>query len=468
MGTLVRNLNLRDAVIMSAALMGPAVSVYFNPQYAVGFAGPAMPFVFLVSMAAAIIVANSVGQFTKKLPSAGAFYTFTSQSLSPQFGFITGWLMFIGYTLLEPAELALIGSWTSQVLAQNFSIHISWLIPSLVFWALVLYLAWIGARQSLKTSMYLFSGEVAVILILCLIILAKGGADGIHFSVFNPGLSPKGMGGIALGMVYGILSFVGFEAAATLGEEVTDPKRNIYKGIMGSVLLVGFVYLFATFTEMQGFGIAHWQALAANGAPFNTLAIRYVGGPFVLLVDLAGISSILAVTINVHAGITRIVYAMGRERVLPSAFGNVHPKYRTPMAANLLQSGISLVLFLVIGIAAGPQNAYGYLGALLTLGIIPVYILVSVGLVRFARSQAEWKNRIGSFVILPILGALVMVVPLFGSVYPIPPAPYNYFPYIVLAWILIGLVIILAIGRRDPQRLVQMGQALSDVEVAGS
>ncbi|MFM1655250.1 APC family permease [Brevibacillus sp. B_LB10_24] len=460
---LIRNLSVWDAIVMSAAFMGPAVSMYFNTTYAAGFAGAAMPFAFLVSLFAALILANTIGEFSKIAPSAGAFYTFSVKGFGPRTGFITGWLMFLGYSVLEPAELALIGITVSDLLHSYLNLNIHWLIISLLAWALVLYVSYIGAKQSMKVSLYLFLAEVLVMVVLCIIVMAKGGFNGIHFTVFNPSLSPAGFSGIALGMIYGMLSFVGFESATTLAEEVRNPRKDVYRALMGSTLLVGLIYLFSTFTLVNGFGLDNMAQLASDVSPFVTIATNFGGPIFVLLIALAGISSILAVSINVHNAIARVVYVMGREKIISAALAKVHPKYHTPVNAVLAQGILSLVLMLIMGMAVGPSNTYGYLGALLTLGIIPVYMLAAFGFVRYQKRQGNLRQHPIRYGFLPIFAALIMLVPLIGSLYPVPPAPYSYLPYIVLIYLAAGYFVIRRLAQ-DPRRLEQVGMILSEAD----
>ena len=101
---------------MSAAIMGPAVSTFFNPQFSTPFSGEATPFVYLACLVAILVVASGIVEMARELPSAGAFYTYVSRGLGPRAGFITGGLMFVAYALLPPAELGLIGSYLQSTL----------------------------------------------------------------------------------------------------------------------------------------------------------------------------------------------------------------------------------------------------------------------------------------------------------------------------------------------------------------
>src|ERR1700755_557376 len=101
---------LTGAVIMSAAIMGPAVSTFFNPQFSMPFSGEATPFVYLACLIATLIAASGIIEMARELPSAGAFYTYVARGLGPRAGVITGGLMFVAYALPPPAALGLLGA----------------------------------------------------------------------------------------------------------------------------------------------------------------------------------------------------------------------------------------------------------------------------------------------------------------------------------------------------------------------
>lgn len=450
---------LLAAIMLSATIMGPAVSTYFNTQFTAINAGAALPFVYLVSLIAALIVANGVAEMARKLPAAGAFYTYVVNGIGPKAGFVTGTLMFLGYSLLEPAELALIGYWISNVLAR-FGYDVSWLIIAAIFWVTTFVLSIRGIRISMETALIAFGIEVGVILVLCVFVLGKGGSEGINLRPFDPSLSPTGLSGIALGLVFGILSFVGFEGAATLGEEVENPRVNVPRAIFGATLLVGVIYLFATWAETLGFGVSTISVLQQDAAPFDTLAKTYSPDWFRILVDIAGASSMFGVMISAHNGVTRIIYAMGREKLLPSVLGTINAHYSTPQMAIIVQSVGSAILAVVMGIAVGPFNTYGYLGTILTLGIIPVYMLVNVAVIRYFRRQHPTEFNVVKHLVLPIVGTLLMAIPIYGLLWPIPAFPYNTFPYIVVAYIVISFAIGVWLERNRPQELREAGKIL--------
>src|SRR3954465_331445 len=218
---------LTGAVIMSAAIMGPAVSTFFNPQFSMPFSGEATPFVYLACLIATLIAASGIVAMARELPSAGAFSTYGARGLGPRAGFVTGGLMFVAYALLPPAEVGLIGSYLQSTFRTEFDANIPWWIIGLIPAGLMVFLAFEGIRSSLRTALVLFSVEVAIVLALAVIIVVQGGADGLTLHPLTPGASSHGFSGLTTGFVFAALSFVGFEAAATLGDEVTEPRRGL-------------------------------------------------------------------------------------------------------------------------------------------------------------------------------------------------------------------------------------------------
>ncbi|MFD0328145.1 APC family permease [Streptacidiphilus monticola] len=266
-------------------------------------------------------------------------------------------------------------------------------------------------------------------------------------------------------MVYGVLSFIGFEAAATLGEETREPRRNVPRGLVYSLVLVGAIYVFCTYAEGVGFGTgaAEQARLAADAAPFTTLGQTYA--PWMnLLIGLAGISSIFAVTVNSNNGIVRILFAMGREGMLPRQLARVSPKFGTPVLAVLVQAAFATVVTVGMGYWVGPFTTYAYLGAVLTFGIIPVYWLTNIACMRFFRRRRPEQFRVVRHVVLPVASILLMLIPVYGSVWPVPAAPYDWFPYAVLGYVAVLAATAWALGRARPELLSRAGGVLAGVE----
>src|SRR3954468_6787267 len=459
---------LTGAVIMSAAIMGPAVSTFFNPQFSTPFSGESTPFVYLVCLIVILIAASGIVEMAREFPSAGAFYTYVTRGIGPRAGFVTGGLMFVAYALLPPAEVGLIGSYLQSTFRAEFDVNIPWWLIGLVPAGLMVFLGFEGIRSSLRTALLLFTVEVCIVVLLAVIVVGKGGHGGLTLHPLTPGASPNGFSGLTTGFVFAALSFVGFEAATTLADETREPRRIVPRAVLLSVAGVGLLYVFCIWAEVIGLGAEKTNALDGSATPWNDLAATYASWmkwPGIV----ASVSSMFAGMINSSNGIVRIPNTMGREGLLPRTFAFIHPKHLTPSHAVFATGAFAVVLALLVGTVSGGlgdplggANVYGYLGFLLTLGILPVYVLTNVAAARyFAASGRFHLVRHG---ILPLSGAALMVALLVGQIVEQTVAPYTWFPWVIVAWVLLMVLGAMWLARARPRQLARAGSVLATGE----
>lgn len=463
------SVGLGGTVIMSAAIMGPAVSTFFNPQFSTPFSGYATPFVYLATLVVTLIVANGVMEMARVAPSAGSFYTYITRALGPQAGFTTGGLMFVAYALLGPIEVGLIGSYLQETFRQELGINIPWIWIGLVPWALMAILAFEGIRSSLKAATALFFAEVAVVVVISAIVVFNGGAHGLSAEPFSPTASPHGVGGLITGFVFAGLSFVGFEGATALGDEAKRPHRTIPRGILLSTLLVGAIYLFGTWALAMGLGKDGMNKLVGSDTPWNALAATYAPWMKWFLI-IAAVSSMFAVMINSNNGIVRIIHTMGREQLLPSALGRINPKRHTPAVAVVWEAIFVILAVVIVGLFSGGltdpvggSNVYGYLGFALTLAILPVYALANWATIVYFRKRPDfnWFRHL----VLPVLGGLLMIALLVGQIIVNQDPPYNWMPWAILAWLVIVVIGAIWLRRNRPEALARAGSIMATGEV---
>jgi amino acid transporter len=460
---------LTGAVVMSAAIMGPGVSTFFNPQFSTPFSGEATPFVYLACLIAILISASGIVEMARELPSAGAFYTYVTRGIGPRAGFVTGGLMFVAYALLPPAEIGLIGSYLQSTFRTEFHANIPWWLIGMVPAGLMVFLAFEGVRSSLRTALVLFTVEVCIVVVLAVIIVGKGGHDGLSLHSLTPGASPHGFSGLTTGFVFAALSFVGFEAAATLGEEVREPQRIIPRAVLLSVLAVGLLYVFCIWAEVNGLGVKATNQLDGTSAPWNDLAASYASW-MKWPVIIASVSSMFAVMINSSNGIVRILNTMGREGLLPKLFAYIDPKRLTPSRTVFATGGFAIVVALAVGTISGGlgdplggSNVYGYLGFLLTLGILPVYVLTNLAAARYFAGSGRFSLlRHGA---LPLAGAGLMIALLAGQIIEQTATPYTWFPWLIVIWVAVAAGGALWLAAARPRELKLAGAVLATADV---
>lgn len=465
-GTLSRGrLGLVDAVVLSCAFVAPAAVVLFGNIAIAGFAGPAVPLVYLISLLIMLTIAYSIGQLARKMPSAGAFYTYATRTIGPRTGFMTGWLIFAGYALLIPAQSAIFGGFVHDALGR-VGLDVPWWIPSLAITVVVVVLSVLDVGVSLKWGLVGLAFEMLVLFVLAIIIFMAGGADGFSLEPFIPQGEFGGLNGVALGLVFGAWAFLGSESSATLGEEVKNPTRTIPRAIIISVIVLGVYYVVVSYAQVIGFGTTPEgiAALTSDAAAFSTLADTYVGSWLAICVDVAAITSLFALHLATVTATSRIVFAMGRERLLPSRLGVVNAKRGTPAAAIYTLAAISVVVTLVCGIAWGATAAFVNLAFIATLAFIPVYGLMNLCSGIYYKRHHPSEFRVLKHVVIPAIGLVGLAWVLKGNVWPIPAAPFNYFLYGVIAYIGIGLIVAWQLGKRRPEAMAKAGQILGGTE----
>jgi amino acid transporter len=443
-------ISLFGAIATTCAFMGPATSIYFNTGMGVQNAGNAFGFAFLLATVATFFVAYVIAQFARKLPTSGFAYTFAVRGLGAKSGFVTGWLLVGGYAMISPMLLSAIGYFASQFFSSYLNIHISWGIFSVIVGAVILYLSSRGVAQSVRVAIVMLLIEIAVMGAFFVTVLVRGGAEGISFATFNPAntLTPNNWNGIGTAVMWAILMFVGFESAATLGEETKNPKRNIPKALLYCVAAVGLFYLIGAFSAVIGYGPSHVREvvarIAAGENPWDPLFRTYWGRGASVIVVLVILNSIFANLLSGFNSVVRILYAMGREGVLPKFLGEVSERRQVPVKAGVFYMCLSLALTLVLGYAWDPMAVYGWSGTILGLAIIIVYVLINISLFFFYRRHTS-EFHIVKHAIVPLIATLLLYLPLRGVIQSTLPAngvvsPMVSVPIIVAAWLIIGVL----------------------------
>jgi len=376
--------------------------------------------------------------------------------------------MFVAYALLAPIEIGLIGAFLQETFKTQFGVNIPWVYIGLVPAAIMIFLAFHGIRTSLRTALILFAAEVGIVVLMALVVVARGGAHGITGQPLLPTASPHGFKGIVTGAVYAALSFVGFEGAAMLGEEVKKPRRNVPLAVFFALLLVGAIYVFCIWAEMVGLGKGTANQLNGSSTPWNTLASRYA--PWMTWpVIVASVSSMFAVMVSSNNGIVRILYVMSRENLLPRPLAHIHQRHRTPSTAVIFEGVFAIIATVLLGIFAGGlsnpiggDNVYGYFGFVLTIALLPVYVLTNVACIRyFWRTELfKWYRH----ALFPVIGATLMVGLLVGQIIEQTSAPYTWMPWVVVAWVVIVTIVAVWLGRTRPQVLAVAGKILATGE----
>jgi amino acid transporter len=436
MPTLRRNLGLVEAVGVSISMVAPTTGMAFNVTMEAGVTGTAAPLAFIIGMVALLVVGLSFVAFARRVASAGSAYAYITLQFGPLAGFIAGWALMMTYLVFGSAVSALVGIFVDAALGNyHMSLPRLWVLHGTLALIACMVLAYRDMRLATRVMLALETISVLAIVVLgVLIIRAVAAQSGLSWAPFLP--DPHfGWAGIGYGLVFAVLSFAGFEGAATLGEEAGEPRRAIPIAVIGTVLLTGVFYVFSAYTQVIGYGLDHMRALAADSAPLNTLALRYGSREFATALDLAAAVSAFSATLSALSAASRMVFALGRAGLAPR-LGVAHPHYGTPAAAV-----VTAGLFMLAGVLcwAPVIGAADYFDDLGTIGMLMlVYLCVTVG----AAVHAV-RTRRPAWIATGGLGTVLMLWPLYNSVYPVPAFPGNLWPYLVIAYLLVGGIVLL-------------------------
>jgi amino acid transporter len=450
------SISLLGALALSAAFMGPAVSIFFNVVSAAGVAGNVFPLSFLISMIAIFFIANSMIQYSKKLAGSSFAFTYVSNGFGPRTGYFAGWLLLLAYAMISPITYAGFGVMAQAFLKREFGINISWILFFVIIACVVSTLSLLGVSTSTKTAILFLTLEITVILILCLSVIFGGAHNSI--SSFNISHANHGISSVGLGMVYGILSFVGFEAATNFGEEAKKAHSTIPKAIIISVLMVGTLYVIGAYTASIAFD-GNAQKIAADSSPFDTIARLYWGSKLSWIISITALNSVFANAVAGQATIVRNLFALGKVRILPHAIGKTNKK-GTPINAIILDFFLALILGLTVGAFTGGWGVWNILGGIMSLALIIVYGLVTASLPKFY--YTNYKNEFSKWkhLVCPTIGVLLLLLPLYSSLWPIPSFPYNLTPYIIILWCILGFVYLKYMVKKDPEIVDKFGKSL--------
>lgn len=455
-GCLHRRLSVWEAIGISLALVAPSMAANINPQGAASAVGRAVPVAFALATGGVLLIAYTFVRLCQRFHHAGSVYGFVGVTLGPRSGLIAGWAllgtyMFFGVVTSTAAGifgatfLDRMGIWLRQPAWSGFLVGAIALVG--VFTLAVAPVR--GATRILLSIEAITVTLIVAVAVTILIRLITGTApqrQTVDFSVFS--VAP-GTGGSAvfLGVVFGFLSFAGFEAAATLGEETRAPRRDIPRAILGTAIFGGLYFVFVTAVEMMGFGtdVRGIAAFINSGSLLGDLGTQYVAAWVGDLITIGAAISAFGCALACAVGGARLLYALARDGAAPVALSKISPVRASPVRATAV---VVIAMFVVITLAwlvlaAKPLDLFIASGTIGTLILLVAYALATLGAVRLLffsghREVAGWE------IIVPALALALIGYTLFRNTWPYPTGAAATYPAVSAAWLLVGLVWVLA------------------------
>ncbi len=445
-------LGLFGVIMPGLAQVAPAFNLFFTTGVMVALAGASAPLIFAISMIGMCATASSLAQFSGVYPSAGSFITYITRAIGTRAGVAIGVITLLGYIIAFGGIYIFVGQYIVQnVLGDPHIWGITQLV-TILYGVLVVAPVIVGLRFGVRITVALYVFEVILLLALSLTILFRGGASGLSATPFHwPGGGSKD---VLLAFSLAVLAFGGFEAAAPLAEETRDPRRTVPLAVLGAVVVSGIIYVIGSYALITAFGVGHAGALAADGNPYHTAAKAFL--PFVApLITWVFLSSVTSSYVAANTQTSRVIFAGARGGLWSSALAGISPRFRTPAAAAIAFVAPSIAIGVISTAFTDPGTASGFLGTYGILGLILMYLLANLALIvewaKFRRNGIR-KNP-WLWVVTPVIGIIVLAIPVYGDLRPGQPSPYNTLPWLTLALVAVGVAYAVFLGATRPATL---------------
>jgi amino acid transporter len=459
------SIGLPQVLFQSITHMAPAAAVAYSIYISVPDARQALPLSVALALVACICAATAIGQLAKRFPSAGGMYTYAARSLGPGAGFLVAWLFVLFEPLVAPFLYLEFGWAMREVFQSEVGWHFNgqWWIWVLLITVVVFLLTYRDIRLSTTAGVILGAFEILIFAGLSVWMLISNAGD-INLQPFNPSHAAGGMSGVFKGMVFAILAFIGFEAAAPLGEEARHPQRTVPRAVVGSAILIGVFYVFCAFAWVFGAGFNGFVAQATGADPWRALGKVFWSTGWIL-VFLAICNSIVANSNAAVNAATRVFYALARNGLAPRQLGRTHPEFKTPNVAIIWMSAFALVLALIAGAIWGPLTAFALLATIAVPVVIVVYMVIAVGCMRYYLTVGRDAFNPLLHVVLPLGGIVLFFFPLYYQYVKAPPTyPIKAANWVALAWLVIGAALAWFLATQRPERLRDVEHVYVDDE----
>lgn len=431
------NLNMFETIALSVAIIAPTAAMALNISLMAQTAGYSSPLIFLVATIVVGLVAYTVIKFNHYISSAGSLYSFTKVALGDKMGFTSGWALLLAYITLGAGTCAGFGAFFSQFLGV-FGINIPWLPLSLIFSVVMILVGSTDAKVSTSLMLAMEGISIFLIFILSIVIIYKvGTTTGLSLKPFKTnGVKPSSLASTS---VFAFLSFIGFESASSLGEETKNPKKYIPIAIGSAVFVTGLFYLLCSYAQVIGFGLdaEGLKAVSTSALPLTDLADKYMSKSYGTLLLLSASLSFFSCALGSASAGARMLFSMSKDGIMPKSMSKVHHRFKTPCIALIFVVAISAIIQAALYMKGGIE-VFGYYGTIGALAILVSYIFTCVGGMVYFTKIKVWKVV---HLIIPTLSIVALLYVLISNIYPIPEFPNNIFPYVVLGWIAIGLVL---------------------------
>ncbi|MFC9559629.1 APC family permease [Agromyces sp. NPDC056965] len=424
-GRFKRVLGTPSLVLFGLVYMVP-LTVFTTYGIVTELTGGRVPMAYAITLVAMVFTARSYARMSVAYPFAGSAYVYTQRSFGGATGFLAGWALLLDYLFLPMINYLLIG------------IYLEAAFPAVPAWVFILVsivvvtaLNIVGIVSVTRTNLVIIALQaVFIALFLVLGLASLSGRTVDPLAPFTGDGSVEGFGVLFAGAAVLCLSFLGFDSVSTLAEEAREPTRTVPRAIMITTIVAGLAFFALSYLSQLVFPSNEFTSVDAAALD----VVQAAGGQLLAVLFTAGyIAGSLGSALTSQASVSRILFAMGRDGVLPKrVFGRLSERFGTPVIAISVVSAISL-LAIVFDLAL--------LAAMISFGALIAFSAVNLSVVKhyFLDRRERGGMAVVNNLVLPLIG-FALTVWLWTSL-----APSTFI--VGLSWLAVGVVILAIVTR---------------------
>lgn len=395
---LKRALTFKDLLFYGMVFMVPIAPMGIY-GYVTDVSNGMAPLAYIIGIIAMIFTALSYARMSNAFPISGSVYSYASRAINPHVGFFAGWSMLLDY-LLTPALVYLVAGYALQDMFPILP-YWGWIALFVVSNTLV-NLRGIEITARTNTVLLAFELFVLVAFIIAALIAVMKGVAGATWNI-APIYKAEGfsMGMVMSATSLAVLSFLGFDAISTLAEESKNPRKIVGRATVTALLLVGGLFVLQTYLA----GLLWPDHTTFNNPDTAFYAVAEVaGGNWLRFLVALGTAVAWGVGDGLvcQAAISRLLYSMARDKMLPSFLAKIHPKYQTPYASTLVVALIAITL----GAALSTDN----LTSMVNFGALTGFMFLHVSVVYHYVIKQKKKDGASllKYLVMPAIGFLII------------------------------------------------------------
>ena len=398
-----RSLNLPLLIMFGLAYLAPTVVFNYYGIFTVSTGGM-YPLAFVFSTVIMFFTGYSYIQMVHAYPVAGSAYTYVHRSVQPHVGFLTGWVMLLDYLLLPMICYLLLGLYVNEY------------FPTLPIWLVVVFAAAlgaiiniIGAKTASIIDTFIIAAQVAFTLLFIIVIagyVTGGGGAGTlsdATAMYNPVTFEFAAVLAATAVV--CVSFVGFDAVTTMAEETKNPEKVMGPAIMCIIIGAGALFIITSYVAQLAWPEAYLYIEDPEVGIFEFfyhLDLFWMADVFFVTDNLATFICAMAAM----AAVSRILYGMGRDNMLPkSFFGKLSPRFQTPVNNIVLTSLVAMTALFY------QDNLFGA-ASLIAFGVVVGFFMVNFAVVNhyYIRLKRRGGKDTLKYLVMPCIGMITLFI----------------------------------------------------------